>query len=84
MITCEKIKQDIIKNYYCQCFTWLYKGKPCGIDPAGEKDGSITYIMWCGDHDFEAKNWQEVFETKLFDGKPLKDILGDIQDYDAG
>lgn len=84
MITCEKIKADILHDSYSGCYIWEYKGKHCGIDPIGTSEG-MTFHVWYGRQpDLVAKNWDEVFNTKYFDGKSLKEILPDIYEYGKG
>lgn len=83
MITCDYIKKYIIGNSYSSCFTWTYKGKHCGIDPIGTKDG-MTYVMWYGKkEDFITSNWNELLDAKYFDGKTLREILPYVKDYDS-
>lgn len=78
MVTCDMIKHDILSSY--SCYVWDYNNKPCGIDPS-LSDGVLELDMWYGDKDLIAHTWEEIFDTKFFDGKALRDILGDIKDY---
>ena len=47
MITCNKIKADIISDSFCGCYVWEYNGENCGIDPIGTKEG-MTFHIWYG------------------------------------
>ena len=55
-----------------------YNGKPCGIDPWSLDE----FAMWCGSDKITVDSPDKVLTTKLFDGKSLVDIWGDITDLD--
>lgn len=80
MMTCEQIYKDIEETQCCYIFD--YKNQPCGIDPWW--DGNQNYNVWCGEKNFVAKSWEEVITTNLFDGKSLKEIIQDIENYEQG
>ena len=68
-----KIVLEILEGYSCASFG--YNGKNCGIDPYSSND----YYMWYGeDIDYRAKSIDDVLNSKLFDGKCLKDIAEEI------
>ncbi len=77
MITCDRIKKDVIKTQCCYVFD--YKNQPCGIDPT-----SKGFNVWYGDKELEASDWEQVVTTKFFDGQTLRDILKDIKNYGLG
>ena len=55
-----------------------YKGQPCGVDPLSVKH----YDMWYGDKTAEAGSLDEVMTTKLFDGRSLNEIVGQVENVD--
>lgn len=77
MINCDYIKRFLEINCYLTCFTFDYKGKPCGIDPV-----SREFNVWYDDTDYRAKTLDDVFAVKLFDGKSLPEIVDKIENYD--
>lgn len=54
--------------------TFEYNGQSCGVDPLAHDD----FDMWYGDKRIKAHSIYEVMNTKLFDGKALRDIVDDI------
>ncbi len=55
--------------------TFTYNGQFCGIDPLAGND----FDMWYGDNEYNAKSIEEVISVKLFNGKNLQQIAGDIK-----
>lgn len=56
-----------------------YKDISCGIDPISENH----FEMWYGDNFVIAKNIEEVFDIKIFDGKSLTEIFNNILNIDV-
>lgn len=81
MINIAYIKKFLEENSNVICFTFDYKGKPCGIDPWSY--GKQHYNVWYGEEDFVADSWEAVLKVKLFDGKRLPEIVDKITDYDS-
>lgn len=55
-----------------------YNGKKCGIDPLSKTE----FDVWCGEKIQTVKSAEDVFSTPIFDGKTLKQIFGDIKNFD--
>ena len=55
--------------------TFTYNGQSCGIDPLAGDD----FDMWYGDNEHKAKSIDEVVNVKLFNGKNLQQIIGEIK-----
>ena len=58
--------------------TFYYNGYACGIDPLSRN----LYEVWCGDNSFSVTSVDEVLSKDLFNGRALKDILGDVTDLE--
>lgn len=76
-MTVEEIKDRI--NELANAFVFDYNNKPCGVDPFSEND----FDMWYGDDDISVDSIDKVMNTPFFDGKPLKDIVDDIENIDC-
>lgn len=81
MITSAYIKRFLEENSNVVCFTFDYKGKPCGIDPWS--DGKQHYNIWYSEEDFVADSWEEVLNVKLFDGRTISEIVDKIENYET-
>lgn len=77
MITCSIIEKDIIQTQ--SCYIWNYNNKPCGIDPVSGK-----FCLWYGEQDYTFQNMQELLDAKVFGGKSLREIVGEIKNYGIG
>lgn len=74
-MTIEKIKQtikDCGNDVYFE-----YHDKKCGIEPTVE-NGMFTFEMWCGSILKEYRNFDEMVNDKIFDGKSVIDIMGTV------
>ena len=69
----EQLKKEILSLVSHILFT--YKGKDCGIDPLSVYDIDI----WCGDSYKKCRSIDEVMNTPIFEGKPLKDICETVE-----
>ena len=81
MINSEYIKRFLEENSNVVCFTFEYRGKPCGIDPWS--DGKQHYNVWYGEEDFVADSWEAILKVKLFDSKTLPEIIDKIENYET-
>ena len=68
--------RSYLTNVY-SCVTFEYNGCCCGVDPFPGK-----YVMWYGTNDITVDSIEKVFDTKLFDGKSLKEIWDNVIDLD--
>ena len=76
-MTYKDIRDDVINTQSCYIFD--YKGKACGIDPAGN-----SFNVWYGSDEYTFINIEAVFDAKIFDDKSLKEIIDKIENYEAG
>ena len=65
-------------NSLCTHITFKFNGKSCGVDPFSHNN----FEMWCGDMVMTAKSIDEVMNTPFFDGRPLTDIMDEVEDLD--
>ena len=56
-----------------------YNGKECGVDPFNEKH----FDMWCGDDFMEAHSIDEVMRAPFFEGKPLEEIVDQLENVEG-
>lgn len=73
----ELMRENLWNTGACQSFT--YRGKDCILCP---RRGH--YELRYGEKRLQAEKTEDVFSIKFFDGKSLKEIAGDILDYEVG
>lgn len=71
-MTAKQIKEHL--DEMAAHFTFVYKGKMCGVDPLSR----THYEIWYGGADMVATSLDEVMTTPFFDGKSLEEIAEDI------
>ena len=72
-----------IRETLLQCFNDLYfnyNGKKCGVSPK-VYNSTLSYQVWYGDSIKTFSNITDVLNNPFYDGKSLKDIVGDIDYY---
>ena len=66
-------------NSICTRVLVDYNGKECGVDPFNEKH----FDMWCGDDFMEAHSIDEVMQAPFFEGKPLEEIVDQLENVEG-
>lgn len=63
----------------CTHVLFDYNGRACGVDPFSHTE----YDIWYGEKSATLHSIDEVMNMPFFDGKALKEIVGDIEHLDA-
>ena len=66
-------------NSICTHVLFDYNGKECGVDSLNEKH----FDMWCGDDFMEAHSIDEVMQAPFFEGKPLEEIVDQLENVEG-
>ena len=76
MMTSKEIRTIIGDSY--SDFSFSFKGKIGGV-LISAKDGKVTWLLWYGEQEKKLHDINDVMSEKMFEGKSLEDIAGEIE-----